>query len=448
LRQLRRQCRERAFVAPRQDSAQVEVCSLSDALGGAVHGLWVMGLNEGAWPPAPRPNPLLPTELQRRAGISSARADSLAIEAEAVQALWCESAAEVVFSWAQSEGERLLRPSPLLAGMTHAEPSAVVSYSGYAAAGALARVDDSRAPAVGPNERIRGGTSLLAAQAVCPAWSFYQYRLGAALLPAPTFGLDARARGALMHAALEAFWRGRGLADLTRMDGNQRASEIHRGVILALDEYEQRAPAPLTPRLRQLEDQRLRELLGQWLEFEAERPNFRVLACEERHRLDIEGLSIGVVIDRLDALDDGRLVLIDYKSGRSSSADSWAAERISEPQLPIYAALAFPDQAVAVVALARVTRDEPAFLGVAQSAGLLPGVKALAEQGKRYAQDQFPDWDALRRIWAERIREIACEVRDGTAATVFNDEKDLNYCEVKPLLRVAERRQQIEEAGE
>ena len=71
------------------------------------------------------------------------------------------------------------------------------------------------------------------------------------------------------------------------------------------------------------------------------------------------------MIDRLDQLDDGRLVVIDYKSGRSDRTGSWGAERILEPQLPIYAALAFPDRAVAAVALARVTREEPAFFGVA-----------------------------------------------------------------------------------
>ena len=138
-------------------------------------------------------------------------------------------------------------------------------------------------------------------------------------------------------------------------------------------------------------------------------------------------------------------MVIDYKSGRNDSADTWAAERIGEPQLPIYAALAFPDREVAAVALARVTRDDPAFLGVAESDGLLPGVKALDQQRKRYAEDEFPDWNALRRLWAERITGLAREVRDGVAAVVFEDEKALAYCDVLPLLRVAERQQQWEE---
>lgn len=463
LRQLQRQCRDQAFAAPRQHAVRVEVCSLGDALAGAVDALWVLGLNEGVWPPAPRPNPLLPAELQRRAGISAARADSLAAQAQSLQARWGESAAEVVFSWAQRDGERPLRPSPLLVAIPRREwpaeslpllaggpvpdrlDDATLERNDDAT---LERIDDAKAPPVGADERVRGGTALLAAQAVCPAWGFYQYRLGAAVLPAPTFGLDAMARGSLLHAALEEFWRGRGLADLLQMDEGMRSAEIQRVVAQALAEFDRRETEPLPPRLRQLEDERLQALLAVWLEVEARRVSFRVIACEERHELDIEGLPVRVVIDRIDELDDGRLAVIDYKSGRSVSADSWADARIGEPQLPIYAALAFPDREVAAVALARVTRDEPGFLGVAQSDGLLPEVKALDQQRRRYAEDEFPDWSALRRLWAERISEVAREVKDGVAAVVFDDEKDLAYCDVRPLLRVAERKAQFDEAGE
>ena len=456
LRQLQRQCRDLAFAAPRQRAARVEVCSLGDAMAGPVDALWVMGLNEGAWPPAPRQNPLLPAELQRRAGISAARADSLAAQAQSLQAWWGESAAEVVFSWAQRDGERPLRISPLLAGISRGELPAVVAGLGEIANAPLGRrndavlerIDDARAPPVGPDECVRGGTALLAAQAVCPAWGFYQYRLGAAVLPAPTFGLDAMARGSLLHAALEEFWRGRGLADLTQMDEAARGAEIRRVVAQALVEFDRRAVEPLPPRLRQLEDERLQALLAVWLEVEAQRVSFRVIACEERHELDIEGLPVRVVIDRIDELDDGRLAVIDYKSGRSVSADSWADMRIGEPQLPIYAALAFPGRDVAAVALARVTRDEPGFLGVAESDGLLPEVKALDQQRKRYAEDEFPDWTALRRLWAERISEVAREVKDGTAAVVFDKESDIQYCDVRPLLRVAERKAQFDESAE
>lgn len=444
LRVAQQLCRDQSFAAPRRTAPPIEICGLNDALSGPVDGLWVMGMNEGAWPPTPRPNPLLPAELQRRAGVPASRADALSLQARRLQALWLDSADECVFSWAGSEGERVLRPSPLLAEMA---PVADATRAPLALAAGieLERIEDGRAPPVAAGERIRGGTALLQAQAACPAWGFYQYRLGASVLPTPTFGLDARARGGLLHGALEAFWRGHDLPWLRGLDEPARDAAIAAAVAAALAEFDRDAIEPLAPRLAALEGERLRALLATWIEVEAARANFRVLACEENHTLDIEGLPVRVVIDRIDELDDGRLVVIDYKSGRSVSADSWADARPSEPQLPIYAALAFPDKAVAAVALARVVAGDPAFSGIAQTDGLLPGVKALEQQRKRYGESEFPDWQALRGRWAERIRDLAREVREGVAAVVFADDKALKYCEIKPLLRVAERYQKWQE---
>ena len=445
LRQVRGQCRDLPFRRPRPRSAAVEVCDLDDAVAGAVDGLWVMGLNEGDWPPGPRPNPLLPAELQRRAGIPSARADLLAAAARERQALWLASAPEVIASWARQEGERPLRPSPLLTDM--AAVRAEFPAPALPTPARMEYVDDHQAPPLSAAEEVRGGTALLAAQAACPAWAFHHYRLGAAVLPTPTFGLDALARGRLLHRALEVFWHRRGLDDLVAMDVATRARETERVVALALEAHERRAGEPLPERLRALEAARLGELLATWLSFESTRGPFRVRACEERHRLDIEGVGIDVVVDRVDELEDGRLAIIDYKSGRSDRSASWAAARIAEPQLPIYAALAFPDREVVAVALARVVREDAAFLGVAAADELLPGVGGLESQRRRYPAADFPDWNALRLLWAERLRAVAREFRDGLATVSVDDAKDLAYCPVLPLLRLAEREAQAEAAG-
>lgn len=445
LRLTQQAARDQSVAPPRRGVPAVEVCALAEAYGGPVDGLWLMGLHEGAWPPAPRPNPLLPAEAQRRAGIPQARADSLVAQARHSLALWRETAMELVASHARSEGERALRASPLLDGWPMREaPSSVVDDARDIEV-VLDALDDAKAPPVTEDEKLRGGTGLLQAQAVCPAWGFYRYRLGAAVLPAPTFGLDALTRGGLLHGALEALWRGRDLAWLRSLDDGARREAIAAAVAHALAAHDKSAVEPLSPRLRSLEEDRLRALLAVWLAVEAERADFRVKACEERHELHIEGLPVRVVVDRVDELPDGRLAILDYKSGRFATADSWADPRPSEPQLPIYAALVFPDRAVAAVALARVVADDPAFLGVAEAEGLLPGVKALDGQRRRYDDVDFPDWDSLRQAWAERIRELAREVKEGVAAVVFADEKAVAYCDVLPLLRVAERRAQFEE---
>ena len=465
LRQVARQCRDLQFRAARTGPARVEVCPLGEAVAGPVDGLWVMGLNEGVWPSAPQPNPLLPAELQRRAGVPAARADSLSAQAEAMQAIWLRSAPGVVCSWAGNEGEKKLQPSPLLASLIEAGKIEVASEAAAATAAghavfsvalsatlnegsaALEYLHDARAPEVTEHEHIRGGTALLQAQALCPAWGFYRYRLGAAVLPAPTFGLDAKIRGALLHLALEAFWRGQTQAEVLQLSAAECGARINQAVAGALAHYQAGAIEPLPKRLAQLEATRLQTLLARWIAVEAQRAPFHVVACEARHELNIEGLAVRVVVDRIDELADGRWVIIDYKSGRSATADSWAQLRMAEPQLPVYAALAFPDKAVAAVVLARVVMDGAGFSGVAEEAGLLPDVKPLEAQRRRYAEADFPDWPGVRARWAANLTELAREIRTGCAAVVFEDEDALAYCDVKPLLRMAERRAQFEQAG-
>ncbi|HEY8855844.1 MAG TPA: PD-(D/E)XK nuclease family protein [Rugosibacter sp.] len=448
LRQVQRQCRDVQFHAPREHPPRVEVCTLADAVAGPVDGLWLLGMNEGVWPLAPHPNPLLPAELQRRAGVPAARADSLTVQAQTMQTLWLKSAPTVVFSWAGREGEKQLQPSPLLNDMMpyrqDFQQDLEYTVAPLPEQVPMEQFEDARAPDVTANEAIHGGTALLQAQALCPAWGFYRYRLGATVLPAPTFGLDAKTRGALLHLALEHFWRGRSQVDLLQMPVPVCEAFIQQAVNHALEQFQQRAIEPLPMRLAQLEVARLQRVLARWLAIEAQRAPFRVVACEARHDLNIEGLPVRVVVDRIDELPDGRLVIIDYKSGRSARADSWAQSRMAEPQLPVYAALAFPDRAVAAVVLARVVMDEAGFSGVAEEAGLLPDVLPLDAQRRRYAEADFPNWPAVRERWAERLTELALEIRHGCAAVVFENEKDLAYCDVSPLLRVAERKAQWE----
>ena len=80
-------------------------------------------------------------------------------------------------------------------------------------------VEDHQAPAVEEGGHVSGGTGLLKAQAVCPAWAFYQYRLHAKALKEPVDGLDAMDRGNLVHQVLEGFWAGRDSEYLKTLSG-------------------------------------------------------------------------------------------------------------------------------------------------------------------------------------------------------------------------------------
>ncbi|MBU0753358.1 MAG: PD-(D/E)XK nuclease family protein [Gammaproteobacteria bacterium] len=455
-RQLRQLCSERIFQPEAGGRAQVEVMGLLEAAAEPMDGLWVMGMNEHAWPPQPRPNPLLPAELQRRAGTPNASAEVQLAFARKLQQRLLRTAPRVVFSHAQGEGGRALRPSPLLAGMAVVEADGVVIdlLAGLAGSATLEQLDDNRAPAVGPGEKVSGGTGLLRAQAICPAWAFYQYRLGVRALDEPVEGLDAMGRGTLLHAVLERFWAGRGSSELLAMDSAQRAAAIAAAVSAGIADFDAAREEPLPPRFLALEAERLQRLVAQWLEVEAGRPAaFRVVACEREIVLEIEGIAVRMVIDRIDELEDGRLLILDYKTGKVSAA-SWNDARITEPQLPIYASLVTGGELgaedaadVCAAAFARVRLDDCGFAGIAAAGGLLPRVDGIGDDKARKLFPAVASWPELLAHWRASIAAIAREVGEGDAAVRFADEKDLAYCDVRPLLRLAERRRQLDADG-
>lgn len=458
-RRLNQICRERIFQPETEGEPRLEVMGLLEAAATPLDALWVMGMNDHLWPPPARPNPLLPAELQRKARAPNASAEVQGEFALAIHRRLLKSANEVHFSWAQSEAGRELRASPLLAGIPAQLPTdasgRVASTSLLAAlavTAALERIADARAPAVAEGEVVCGGTGLLRAQAICPAWAFYRYRLGAKALGVPVEGLDAADRGTLVHAVLQHFWTGRGSQELLAMSGSQRQEAIAAAVDSGLQEFNAKREEALTPRFLELERERLQHLVGAWLDIEAERTQpFRVIACEEKTEVEIEGIGVQLVVDRIDELEDGRCVILDYKTGSSVSQASWGEERISEPQLPIYAAMLAKSAqsetrmaAPAAVAFAKLRLEESGFVGIAAEAGLLPKVAGIADSTARRLFPNQASWIELMIHWQERIAAIAREIRTGEAAVRFASEKDLEYCEVMPLLRLAERRAQSE----
>jgi exodeoxyribonuclease-5 len=448
LRRLQQLCRERIFQPEAEGDPSILVMGLLEAVAEPLDGLWAMGMNDHAWPPAARPNPLLPAELQRRARTPGASSEVQAEFAATLQRRLLHSAPQAVFSWAQREAGRELRPSPLLAGLPAADAGQFAVPAGLveqlAGNADIVRLDDAQAPPVAAGEHVRGGTGLLKAQAVCPAWAFYQYRLGARALGAPVEGLDPAARGTLLHGVLEHFWRGRAAQDLAALDDAASAAAVGAAADAALAAFNRELDEPLSPRFAALERERLIRLVLLWLGFERARPvPFRVVACEQAVDIEIEGIAVHLVVDRIDELADGRHLVIDYKTAATVSAKSWNDERIAEPQLPVYAALAATGE-IAGAAFAQVRAEKCAFVGIAAEGGLLPNVAGIGDDKAGRLFPAIVSWDALLTHWRSSIATIAREVREGVAAVCVSDEAALAYCEVKPLLRLAEARAQQE----
>ncbi len=435
---LRRLAEERVFEAEAPESP-VQILGVLEAQGLAFEQLWVMGLHDEAWPAAPRPNPFLPIELQRKHGLPHASAErELDYARRSLQRLLA-SAPEVVLSHPRAEADRPLRASPLITALPEVEAGALglcdhIDYRRLIHASArLERLSDGRAPELGPGAPAGGGTAMLRDQAACPFRAFARHRLAARGLAEMGPGLDAGRRGTLVHEALRHLWGElRDHARLCSLPPGVLEAAVREAVAKAMEGCAARQV--LAPRFRALEEERLCALVGGWLELERGRAPFEVCEREGERVVILGGLEIQIRVDRTDRLADGREVVIDYKTGRRGGPSRWTGDRPDDPQLPLYACTG--GGVPAAVACATVRRGELGWIGVARDPGLIPGIRAL---GETRALAEHGDWAGLLRHWRGVLEELAAAFRAGAARV--DPKQGLNTCrdcDLATLCRVHE----------
>ena len=433
LSKLRKLCTDTLF-QPEAIDAPVQVLGILESDGMEFDHLWVSGLTDDAWPLAAHPNPFITVALQKKSGIPEASAETALALDRRITDGWKQAADEVVFSHALREQDRELTPSALIADVPagDVDPAAFPRYRDVLhAARVLEEIPDGAAPAYAKSV-VSGGTRVLADQAACPFRAYAHHRLRANGLEIPADGLDARDRGNLLHALMAELWGA--LQSKTRLDATtptELAGMIDHAAEAAVAKVRNDRPGVLDGRLADLERVRLAKLAREWLEVERARGDFEVVAREERRTLHAAGLEMHGRIDRMDKLDDGSHVLIDYKTGRATSKD-WLEERPDDPQMPLYALGAA--EKIAGIAYARVKTGAMKFIGIARDGEVLPKVKAF---------DSWPGWPAL---WQKNIDALGREFATGVAdVDPKRGLKTCKYCDLRPLCRVHERLAAIED---
>ena len=455
VQRLQQICAQQVFQAETDYTPSIQIVGIMEALSKPVDALWVMQMNDHIWPPPARPNPLLPAFIQRAACVPGADNHIQATYANKIHHRLLHSASHIIFSSSKTENDSQLRASPLIKGITTlgSMPLAATlaeQLSQHSNA-YLVQVEDHIAPAIQAGDHVSGGTGLLRAQAICPAWAFYQYRLSAKALKMPSNGLDNMDRGSLVHKVLERFWRPnefhhnefRHFADLRNMSVDDFTKAINIAIRRTLQDFaEQSNIASKT--VLELEHERLYKLIGAWLQHEKERNVvFSIIDCEAEKKVMICGIEITLKIDRIQQFKNGECEFIDYKTGQEPKMTSWDKDRMTEPQLPIYASFCTDlddnNTQVSSVQFAWVKIADHAFIGVsAESFDTEP------DKRKPKFLQAFNDWKNLLTHWKASIEAIAQEVKVGESAVKFTDENDLMYCEVLPLLRLPERQLQFE----
>jgi len=415
-------------VEPGNWSSPVQVLDASDAAGLEFTSGIVVGLSEESWPPRQALSPLVPFALQRAHKVPGSTPQSAQEERERLTASLFRAAPDIVATYSG-------RLAPLAERFVRREFAETEIWTGqlprqsYLKA-SLERLEDSQAPALQAAETMKGGASLIKAQSLCPFKAFAEYRLAAQAPEEACFGFDARERGGFLHKAVENVWarlesqsilRATPPEDLRLLIQSAVADAVNHGETGLLHRLVSRA-----------EQERLERIVWDWLAVErARKQPFVVETVEQETHFEAFGLRLRLRVDRIDRLENGHVLLIDYKSG-PQSRNKLKGARPKEPQLLVYAASS-ADQ-VDGIFFAEMKANEVRAVGLS-----------------REKQFESRSIDVKKHEWGSFLDESRAEV-DRLAEQFVNGYAVVDplpqvcgYCSSKPLCRVQEAGGQGEE---
>ncbi|MDB4040719.1 PD-(D/E)XK nuclease family protein [Methylophilaceae bacterium] len=405
--------------------------------------IWLMNMNTNYYPGKRNFNPFIPKKLQKKYHIFD-EVYTKKIDTIRLKRLKNLST-DITISYSTKDGETTLFPtSGYFDGL---EPKKSSSKKNEIKSDDCEEIEDHIAPEIlGSEISVSGGFRSLENYNVCPAWAFYENRLHASSFYEDIQDeISKMDRGNLIHKLLERFWKeyknSTNLAKMTEKVLQQNIDTLINQVMLTF-----KGTKPyLTPRQIQLESNYFKNIAYQWLSFEKiNRPSFKVIESEEKYKINIDRITFNVKIDRIDEYEDGSRLLIDYKTGNEESISKWTRLPISSLQMPIYITFTGINN-ISAAGIGYIYNRNVKLVGLSMY-GQDP-IDAELKDCSLSKKDE-EQWPNLINSWHKEIHKLASGYLSGDVRVTFKKENDLKYCAVKPLLRLAERRFQLEKSDE
>lgn len=465
---LKRTAMQRLF-QPKTDELPVQLLAPQDSVGLEFTHLWVCGMDANHWPGAATPNAWLPRPWQKSVGVPGSSATQCTEDAAKLLAAWLAARSQVLFSYCVERDEQEVQVAaaiesfPEISSANSGGQSALDRQSAFDRQSALhwqsallspadsrevirstshlQGVADRTGPAVGDGQKVKGGARFFEDQAQCPFRAFVNHRLRVRPLEEGAPGLDPRLRGNVLHRALQLLWQ-----QLRTREQLQSLSEVDQQAVIqsVVDQaILEETTDDMQPQQKELERTRLCNLIDYWLQkSELPRTNFEVIDTEREVVLEIESMEFSLAVDRIDQLESGEQVVIDYKTGSGNKPTDWMQERPQSPQLPLYSLV---QEQVDGLSFAQINRNKPLFVGIASRKDLLPGLRLPKPSeiesavGASDESDEQDPWLLTRSLWRERIGGLAHEIKSGNA--LVNPQKNAcNYCDLAGMCRIDPQR--------
>ena len=421
-----------------QGNFKIDILGFHESVYEKYDATWIMNLNEHHWPIPHQYNPFIPIKIQHDRHISTHEKRHL--NASKILDKFIHTSPFVTLSYAKKMGEEEIFPSPTLYSFVSSKLLEDTNFKykkNKLNHEFIEYIEDNTSNKIEVQKTVKSGIKLLEAQSICPAWAFYEFRLGAKRIEdEDEENLTTRLRGNLFHKTLEEFWteyKSSSLVSaLNEKELSKKIQEItHKNISIERKNYPR-----ILSEFFNIEEMRLISYLEKWIHHELKRGDFEVKETEKNIPIHLGCLNFNIKIDRIDEVNQNNIV-IDYKSGTTKTLNEWFLNAYGELQMPFYALFA-SNKPIDAIAIGLINAAKPQWIGIGRDKDLLQGIKDSTAT-------QYQSWDDLIGFWKCRIDDAIKSYESGNAAVKFTREKDIAYCQVKPILRLPERILQFEQ---
>lgn len=431
-------CSELTFQQKTPEEAPIQILGVLEGAALPFENIWLMQQTDQIWPMPPAPNPFIPIILQKKYKMPHSSAVREYVYCQTLMTQMAANAKNIFLSFALKDNEVNNEPSPLLQSIPEIQLSklAIPKYTTLARqildSKKLNYEKDDRAPILKSDEKISAGTKIFKLQAACPFKAFAEIRLHAEPMEESGLGIKSYERGILVHKTLELIWQKiKDSTTLKKLAQEELAHLVTYYANLALEASLNFAI--YNKHFLALEVARLKNIVMKWLQLELKRDSFSVIATESEKNYQLGPLTLRIRIDRIDQLENGQKILIDYKTGKYPHVKDWFSDKPDDPQLPLYCIL-HPEK-ISGIAFAKLHPDNMEWQGVTFNNAYFKELKTIEEI--KYANN---NWSKQIEHWQKIFTALTNAFYEGEAfVTPKKQETTCQHCQLAILCRRYEK---------
>ncbi|MDF1757401.1 MAG: PD-(D/E)XK nuclease family protein [Legionellaceae bacterium] len=410
-----------------QPPTPITVLGLLEASGCTFDSIWMCNLNDKCLPSKTNFSSFIPIDLQRELSMPHASTErELQFAKQQLQRLQ-NSCNNIVFSYAKFVDDIPMLACPLINSYPEFEPYANHNKRTKTE---LIQAEESYQVPVLDTEVVTGGTYLLANQAKCPFKAFAAHRLHATSPEDISEGPNAMERGQIIHKIMEQLWiKLESQQKLLSLSDSSLQELIEETILTTIELSADSEELSLTSVSQDVEISRLKRLVNAALEWDKQRPAFKVHAIEEKFCINLAGIDFQVRVDRIDSIIDYNLseesekAVIDYKS-RLPSSKPWNEDRPEEPQLLLYALL---DNKISAILFLQLKTANIIASGLSSQKSEIKGIQTIKKDHK---------WQDYQELWQQQLLDLAQEFKQGKCIPQPSKTSVCTLCSFKNLCRI------------